>query len=156
MTLLPLFERLGQTWPGIFLRDSTLAFALTEAVHLIALSLLGGVVATIGLSAAGIGLSRDWAVALARSLRPLFLIALALVILSGTGLVAAGPYKYYTNAVFWWKLSLLPVAVLIYAGLDYRLSATGQATALGSRAIALLLILVWLAVAIAGRLIGLI
>ncbi len=156
MSLLPLFEALGNSPPGLFLKDSTAAFALTEAAHLVGLSLLGGIVATVGLSGSGILLSPNWAAAFAHALRPIFLVSLFVVLLSGIGLVAAGPYKYYTNPVFWVKLSLLGTALIGYALLDRKLTRQDVLTAIGWRIAAILVVLLWLAVAIAGRVIGLI
>ena len=153
--MLALFEALGRTAPGEFLRDSTLAFALTEAAHLLALSLIGGVVAAIGFSTAGVVVRRDLAPDLARALRPVFWIALVLVVVSGIGLVSAGPYKYYSNPVFWVKLQLLLGAVLTYLLVDYAVSG-GKVERWQWRIVALPFLVVWLAVAVAGRLIGLI
>jgi hypothetical protein len=156
MSLLPLFDALGRTGAGQFLRHYTLAFALTEAVHLIALSLIGGIVTAIGLAAAGILIRRDTAPAFGRALRPLFVGALAVVILSGLGLVAAGPYKYYSNPVFWVKMWLLLAAILAYAVLDRRLAGPAALRGFGWRLWGVLLIALWLGVAMAGRGIGLI
>jgi hypothetical protein len=156
MSLLPLFEALGRTGVGQFLRHYTLAFALTEALHLIALSLIGGIVTAVGLGAAGILVSRDSAAAFGRSLRPLFVGALLTVILSGLGLVAAGPYKYYSNPVFWVKMWLLLGAILGYAALDRRLARAGALPGVAWRIGSVLLLLLWLSVAVTGRGIGLI
>ena len=155
MSLLPLFEALGRTPAGEYLRASTLAFALTEAVHLIALALIGGIVAVVGLSGAGLFVPRAWASALTVSLRPLFLGATTAVILSGLGLVAAGPYKYYSNPVFWIKLDLLAGALILYAIIDRSL-ARRMDDRWYWRAGAFMLPVLWLSVAIAGRAIGLI
>jgi hypothetical protein len=156
MSVLSLFEALGETALGQFLKDSTIAFALTEAGHLIALSLLGGIVAAVGLSASGILLSREWAAPLAKALRRAFVLALLVVILTGTGLVAAGPYKYYTNPVFWVKIGLLAVALIAYVGLDRALARPGKGARIGVRILGGIVVLLWLLVAIAGRGIGLI
>ena len=153
--MLKLFDALGHTPVGEFLRESTLAFALTESLHLIALSVIGGVVGTVGLSASGIMAQRDWARPLADSLRPLFLAALVAVAVSGLGLVAASPRKYYTNPVFWAKLELLAIAILAYALLDRHLARAGRDRWYW-RGAALAVVAAWLSVAIAGRLIGLI
>ena len=153
MSLLTLFEALGNSTPGLFLRHSTLAFALTETVHLLALSLLGGIVAAVGLSSAGIVIRPDWARDLADALRRLFFVALVVVVLSGVGLVAAGPYKYYTNPVFWVKLTLLGVAFIAYLLLDRRLKGASSTGLLFS---GIGVVALWLSVAIAGRAIGLI
>lgn len=159
MSLVPLFEALGRSAPGLFLRASTPAFAATEAIHLIALSLVGGIVTVVLLATAGILLARPDAPSLAKALRPLMIGALATVIVTGGMLVAAGPFKYYTNPVFWWKMALLILAIAGYATVDRRLVAAGGSPALPSirwRVGAVALLPLWLSVAIAGRMIGLI
>ncbi len=50
-----------------------------------------------------------------RQLQPFYRGALVLVAISGMMLVAAGPYKYYTNPLFPLKLGLLVVAVTLHA-----------------------------------------
>jgi hypothetical protein len=156
MSLLPLFEALGRSAPGVFLRDSTLAFALTEALHLLALSLVGGIVTVTCFGTAGVLIGRAQAAALGRGLRPLFAGALLFVVATGLLLVAAGPYKYYSNPVFWVKMDLLAIAVMGYVLLDRRLARSPTLPGAGWRLWALALAGLWLSVAIAGRAIGLI
>ena len=50
-----LFVALGETPLGLFMRDSSWAFATTESAHLLALAVVGGAVTLLGLAALGLG-----------------------------------------------------------------------------------------------------
>ncbi len=138
------FIWLGNTWVGQYLAGSTAAFAATEAFHIIALSLVGGAVLVADLAVLGVVLKRPRVEALLPQLRSLFLVGLFGVVVSGVLLVAAGPYKYYMNPLFPLKLLLLAAALVA----QYFLRR--------SRWLAALSLLLWTAVVIAGRWLGLI
>lgn len=153
MSLLDAFLWLGETPPGLFLKGSTFAFAMTESAHLLGLALLGGTVLATDLAALRV-LFRDTPARLvAQGASATFWIALALVATSGVLLVAAGPYKYFTNPLFPLKLGLLTVALGLQIGLLVGLGrdAVGWGRVLGASSL-----LFWLATLIAGRWLGLI
>ena len=99
--------------------------------------------------------------ALARSLFPFFLIGLGGAVATGVLLVAAGPMKYYTNALFPLKLGALAAALAIhlaiYPGLIFVRESGGFIIRRHIGALlATLSILLWFGVAILGRWLGLI
>lgn len=149
------FMWLGRTGAGVALQQSTAAFAATEAVHIIALSLVGGAILAADLTVLGAVLKRTAPHAVFAQLRALYRLGLILVAASGVLLVAAGPYKYYTNPLFPVKLALLGIALALQAilsrGLE-REAIAGRA----ARRMAAASLLVWTAVVIAGRWLGLI
>jgi hypothetical protein len=153
MSLEPLFVWLGQTPPGVFLAKSTAAFAATETLHLISLAVLAGAVLIVDLSTLRLVLRTSPAGAVARSLNPVLLSALGAIAVSGVLLVAAGPLKYYTNAIFPLKLTALAVAVLVQAGVYWALQhdRQGWAKVLAGGSLAL-----WFTVIVLGRWLGLI
>jgi hypothetical protein len=89
----------------------------------------------------------------AKSLVPVLLSALAVIVVSGVLLVAAGPLKYYTNAIFPVKLATLAVAVVVKPGRHAALTRSRLGLARGLAAVSLAL---WLSVIILGRWLGLI
>jgi hypothetical protein len=149
------FMWLGRTSAGVALQQSTAAFAATEAVHIIALSLIGGTILVTDLTVLGTVLKSTAPHAVFRQLRTLYLSALVLVAISGVLLVSAGPYKYYTNPLFPVKLALLVIAAALHAALSRRLvrrpSPDGTARKLAAASL-----VVWTSVVIAGRWLGLI
>ena len=150
-----IFIWLGNTAPGLFLAGSTAAFAATESVHIVALAVVGGVVLAADLAVLGIVLKRASTPAVLGQLRWLFTGALLLVAVSGVLLVAAGPYKYYTNPLFPLKLVLLAVALIVQFVLQRRLRVRGSADH-AARLLAVASLVLWTAVVVAGRWLGLI
>lgn len=155
MFLYDFFVWLGDTAIGSYLNRSTTAFAATESLHIIALSLVGGAVLITHLAALGLALRPLSPATVVRNLQPIAYIGLVFVTLSGLLLVAAGPFKYYTNPLFPVKLVLLVAALVTYTWLTRRL-ARGDGTSGATRAVALTSLLLWTGVVVAGRWLGLI
>jgi hypothetical protein len=149
------FIWLGQSAPGQFLKDSTVAFAVVESFHILGLAILGGAVLITDLAALGVLVRRVPAGDVARSLTPVFWSGLVAMAVSGVLLVSAGPFKYYTNPLFPWKLGLLAVALIVQVALQLRLARCGAST-LEINALAAGSLALWLTVAILGRWLGLI
>jgi hypothetical protein len=151
-----LFLWLGHTPVGLYMRDSTNGFAAVEAVHLLGLALLGGVVVLLSLGALQVAVAGQTPGATARGLYPVFLGALAVMLLSGVLLVASKPLRYFLSAPFRWKIALLAAGVGLYLYLTRRLTRSDPAAAArADQALAVLLLVLWLGVGLAGRLIGL-
>ncbi|HEY0686117.1 MAG TPA: DUF6644 family protein [Steroidobacter sp.] len=155
MFLYDFFVWLGETAIGSYLAQSTAAFATTESIHIIGLSLVGGAVLITHLAALGVALNALAPVTIVRNLQPLAYLGLALVTISGLLLVAAGPFKYYTNPLFPVKLVLLVAALGTHTWLTRRL-ARGHGASGATRALALTSLLLWTGVVVAGRWLGLI
>ena len=150
------FLWLGHTPVGVYMRDSTNGFATVETTHLLGLALLGGVILLLGLGALNVAVAGETPAATARSLRPVFALALTAMLASGVLLVASKPLRYFLSPPFRWKIALLVVGVGLYAALDRRLTRPGTGAATRSdRRLAFLLLLTWFGVGLAGRLIGL-
>jgi hypothetical protein len=150
-----LFIWLGTTAPGLFLAGSTAAFAATESAHIVGLAVVGGVVLISDFAALGFVLRNTSPGDVVRQLRVLYVGALVLVAASGVLLVAAGPYKYYSNPLFPLKLGMLVVALVLQWRLSRRISLRdGRDRA--TRALAIASLTVWTGVVIAGRWLGLI
>lgn len=155
MFLYNLFVWLGETAVGSYLNQSTAAFAATQSLHIIALSLIGGAILISHLAALGLLLRPLAPNIVARNLQPVVYVGLMLVVISGVLLVAAGPLKYYTNPLFPLKLALLVAALVANYSLT-RLLSRGQAAATATRAAALTSLLLWSGVVVTGRWLGLI
>ena len=151
-----LFLWLGHTPLGVYMRDSTNGFAAVEAVHLLGLAALGGVVLLFSLSVLGVARLSETPAGAARGLYPLFLTALGVMLATGVLLVASKPLRYYLSDAFRVKAALLALGVALYLYLDRRITARAVDTsASGDRALAATLLALWLGVGLAGRFIGL-
>jgi hypothetical protein len=151
MSLLNLFQWLGQTSLGVFLQQSTWAFAVVEIVHLIALAGLGGAILLVDLKLLGIGFRSQPATRLARELSPVLWASLILIVASGLLLLVAEPLKCYYNPAFRLKMLFLFAAVSFYFTLHRRVL---DARAGASKPAAVLSLVLWLGVGLSGRAIG--
>jgi hypothetical protein len=149
----------SHTWLSLYMQKVTWGFAMVEVVHLLALTILGGVVLIVNLRLLGLGLKRQPVAVVSRSLHPLLLMSLIAIVLSGALLVATDPMKYYENIAFWIKIRLLVAAIMLHAGLQlWATNARNQSdrVPLWAKSTAMLSLLLWLGIGIAGRAIGLI
>lgn len=151
------FAALGHSAPGRFLAASTPAFAAVQSLHLLGLAGVGGAAIILDLAAVGLIFRKADLSRLARGLFGVFVTALAIMVISGTLLVSAGPTKYLLNALFGPKLAVLALAVtvhlLLYPVTLRRLSPARLATA---RALGAISLIAWPTVAVIGRWVGLI
>lgn len=146
----------GHTPVGVYMRDSTNGFATVETIHLLGLALIGGVILLLSLSALNVAVAGDTPAGTARTLRPVFAVALTAMLASGVLLVASKPLRYFLSAPFRWKIALLVAGVAFYAWLDRRLTGgSAGAPARTERGLAISLLIIWFGVGLAGRLIGL-
>lgn len=158
MSLESLFLALGRAPFAQAERQSTLLFALTQSAHVIGLALLGGSMLVGGAAALGLiwpGAARE---AAWRGLLPTALAGFWIAVVSGVLLVSAGPLKYYTNPVFFWKMGLIALSLGLTAlvSLRARRVAAGAAFSAPWRLAIGAALAGWLAVVLAGRAIGLV
>lgn len=151
------FEALAHSPIGHFTQTSQWAFAVIEMVHLVALAALGGSVLLLDLRLLGLTLKGESAAVLSRDLGRILLISLSLMILSGIGLLSEEALKCYYSPAFRWKMALLTAAVVFYFTVHRRTALRARAAVpLSQRVVAIVSLLLWLGVGIAGRAIGLI
>lgn len=151
-----LFRAYAHSTLGQALRRSTWTFAIVEVVHLLALAVLGGVVLVTVAAALGLGRARRPVAATVLGLRPVFLGGLVTLLVSGALLVGTNPMKYYFNDAFRAKMLLL---VLALAATFWLAQQAGHARERGPlvalRIAAAVSLILWVGVALGGRLIGL-
>lgn len=153
--LLPFFQWCESLWLGQFVVNSNWLFPVIEAVHLLALSVLGGAVLVVDLRLLGLGLKHRSASELWRAARPWMIGALGMMIATGVPLFLSEPIKCYYNDSFWVKMTTLPIAIAF--AFTIRSRATSDAvrnTARRQMLVGALSIALWLTVAAAGRWIG--
>jgi len=153
-----LFEALAHSSLGRFMQTSQYAFAVTERVHLLALAALGGSVLFLDLRLLGITLRSESVAVMSRDLGRILLGSLTVMILSGIGLLSEEAMKCYYSPAFRWKMALLDTAVTFCFTVHRRtaLHAGTTTVSLQQRAVAVVSLLLWLGVGVAGRAIGLI
>jgi hypothetical protein len=161
--LLPFFEWCETLWLGRAVVGSLWLFPVIEAVHLLALSVLGGAILVVDLRMLGFGLKNRSVVELARDARPWLIGALVAMIATGLPLFLSEPIKCYYSPAFWVKMYTLAIA-LTYTFTIRRRVTTRESADTSEKAVrntarrqmlaGALSIALWVTVAAAGRWIG--
>ncbi len=152
--LYALFESFEQTPIGDGIKQSVWIFPAIEAVHLLALALLGGAVLMLDLRLLGIGLTTQSPSVIERQTRPWLIGAVSVMIATGIPLFLSEALKLYDKEAFWVKMSALIVVLVYTFAVHGPFARRDPALGALSRTIAGVSIALWLMVAIAGRWIG--
>jgi hypothetical protein len=155
--LFGLFQWIEHSWLGTSVNNSLWAFAAIEAVHLLALAVIGGAVLIVDLRLLGFGLRRQPVAQLARDAEPWLRVSLLGMILTGVPLMASlAASKYYVNDAFWVKMVFLFLAIVYTFTVRRRVIYMDEARLNGAlaKAVAIVSVLLWSGVGIAGRGIG--
>ena len=123
----PFFLWLESTAFSTWMREepSIWAFPMILAVHTIGMALIVGIGVALDLRILGVG--RDVPI---REMRRFFVpmwIGLWLNVVSGLALLAAYPTKALTNPVFYTKLTLIAIALVLFQAIRRRLFRDGEA-----------------------------
>ena len=154
--LLPFFEWCETLWLGRAVVGSLWLFPVIEAVHLLALSLLGGAILIVDLRMLGFGLTHRPVAEIARSARPYLIAAVLGLIVTGIPLFLSEPTKCYYSTAFWVKMSGLALALPFTFLLRNRVALREPVrnSARLQMLVGALSIALWVTVAAAGRWIG--
>lgn len=154
--LLPFFQWCETLWLGRFVVESLWLFPVIEAIHLLALSVLGGAVLIVDLRMLGFGLKNRAVAQIARNAKPWLIGALTGLIATGIPLFLSEPTKCYYSPAFWVKMNTLAIALIFTFAIRNRvaLSEPVRNTARRQMLVGALSIALWLTVAAAGRWIG--
>ena len=153
----PFFTWLEQSWLGTSVNNSLWAFAVIESVHLLALAVIGGAVLLVDLRLLGLGLRRQSVAQVARDAEPWLVGSLLCMILTGVPLLASlAASKYYVHDAFWAKMLFFGLAILFTFTIRRKVIYMDDArvSPAVSKAVAIVSVLLWSGVGIAGRGIG--
>jgi hypothetical protein len=148
---------LNETSPSVYLRESELAFPLTEAIHLLGLGISVGTVLWVDLRLLGLAMRRERVTDVIDRLERWAAVGFGVMLVSGLLLFLGKPENYYTTTAFRIKILLLPLAGLnvlffhkrVYPSIaqwDQAAVAPWQGRMVGSASVVL-----WLAIIILGR-----
>jgi hypothetical protein len=153
MDLYAQFAAVEATALGTQIKESLWLFPAIEAVHLLALALLGGSLLMLDLRLLGVGLTLVPTSQVERGSRPWLVAALATMIISGVLIGISEALKLYDKQAFWVKMAALLAAVLFTFAVKHP-AARRDVTGLKAKTLATASIALWLTVALAGRWIG--
>jgi hypothetical protein len=152
MTTLHVFQWLDTTMIGNTIRDSTYIFPVVEVFHLFGLTLLLGTLTITDLRILGLGMRRQSIAEVASQLAPWTIWGAVVTIASGILLFLSEAMKCYANAAFPWKMWMLLAGVLLYLFVQLPITRKNSRTNPALlRAVAVLSLLFWYGVAVAGR-----
>jgi hypothetical protein len=155
--LLPLFEWMEALSFSTFLRESAVITALINVVHLLALVVLAGSVLMVDLRLFGRGTSTQPLAQVAGEARPWTIGALLVLLVTGIPQLMSTAIKQYYSPYFWFKMSVLVVALLFTFTLKHRFTQgdDGRTSPMWGKVFGTASIALWTGVAVPGRLIGL-
>ena len=152
-----LFQWIEHSALGTSVNNSVWAFAAFEAVHLLALAVIGGAVLIVDLRTLGWVLPRQSVSSVAREAQPWLVWSLIAMFITGIPLMASLAYsKYYHNGAFRLKMLFLAAAIGFTFTIRRKiaLGAPELAESTMARAAAAVSVLLWSGVGIMGRGIG--
>jgi hypothetical protein len=156
MDLLPFFQALEAGPIGQVMKDKPATFATVEAVHLLALAVLGGAVFTCDLRLLNVLLRDVPSKVVNDAAHKWFRGSLIVLLVTGFFMLAGVATKCYSNDYYWIKMSALAIGIL-FAFLIRKPLLAGDHTHLKPitlKLVGLASMSVWFTVAASGRWIG--
>jgi hypothetical protein len=137
-------------------RASTWLFAVTQALHLVAITTFIGAILIVDLRLLGWGPVRQSRAGLARSAQRVLLWAGLAVLATGIPQFTANALSYSRSPIFAFKMYLLAATLVFTATLRRRVAVAdeGRLPSWLSRAVGAVSLALWMSVTISGRLIA--
>ena len=154
--LLPFFGWMETTLFGVIGKTWGAAFAIVEAFHLLAMALLGGAVLVSDGRLLGLCFTDLPNQAVQDQAHRLFVMALALILLTGVFMACGVAMKIYYLNVFWYKMLALATGILFVFFIKRPMLRVDIDTLNPwvLRAVAIASLMVWFTMAATGRWIG--
>jgi hypothetical protein len=156
MDLVQYFQAIADSSLSQAISTSTWAFAVTESVHLLALSVIGGAVLIVDLRLLGFGLRRQTIEAVAREAQPWLVGSLAVMLVTGVLLFVSEPIKCFYSTPFRVKMLCLLLGSLFAFTVRRKVTQAGEGRVrpIWLKIVALVSLSLWFGVGAGGRWIG--
>lgn len=151
MNLIALSRWLESTPLSQVIQTTSWAIPGIQVIHILCLATLFALALNLSLRVAGRGLARESSRALAERLLPAMGICLVVLLLSGSLLIIAEPSRTITNRIFYIKMILLVAAIVLTLWLAKVARREPEKPSLLHVALAVLCMLVWTGIIVAGR-----
>ena len=142
---------LGSSGLSQLIQTTSWAIPAIQVVHILCLATLFALALNLALRVAGRGLAAEPLASLAGRFVPTIWICLAGLFVSGALLIVAEPFRTITNPVFYLKMSLLVVAIVLTLWLASVARRQSEAPRPIHVAVATVSMLVWAGIVVAGR-----
>jgi hypothetical protein len=156
MTLLSYFEALEASPIGVFVKDQAATFAIIEAVHLMALALLGAAVVSSDLRLLNVVMKDIPSNKVTDQAHRWFKVALVAMLVTGFFMLAGVATKCYHNPFYWAKMITLGIGIVFVFAVRAPLLRKdhAQLNPWTLKLVALASLSIWFLVAASGRWIG--
>jgi cyanate permease len=156
MTLLSYFEALEASPIGVFVKDQAATFAIIEAVHLMALALLGAAVVSSDLRLLNVVMKDIPSNKVTDQAHRWFKVALVAMLVTGFFMLAGVATKCYHNPFYWAKMIALGIGIVFVFAVRAPLLRKdhAQLNPWTLKLVALASLSIWFLVAASGRWIG--
>jgi succinate dehydrogenase hydrophobic anchor subunit len=150
-SIFPFFKWLDSTIVNKTINNSNWLFPAIEGVHIVALAMLLGAVIVLNLRVLNVGFRSVSASRLERELAPWLLCSLVAILISGALLFASEAVKSFYSNPFRIKILLLVTAIVFHYTIGRRVISADRMNPWLSKPAALLAIVLWVSVGLAGR-----
>ena len=157
MTSTDFYHSVTSTAFSQFIQTTHGMIASIQMVHITCLACVFALGLAVALKLAGGGFDSESLDSLSRRFVPAIWIFVALLLVSGALLIIAEPVRSLPKPVFYIKMALVVLAIIMtsaIAGWARRSQRRAGATALVGKAVAVVYMLVWCSIIIAGRMIA--
>ena len=115
------FQWFERTSLSVVINESLWAFAVVEAVHLLALAVIGGAVLAVDLRLLGLAFQKQRVGEIARVMQPWLIWSLIGMLVTGFVLfISLAASKYYVHDYFWVKMYFLAAAIVFSFTIRHR------------------------------------
>lgn len=150
-----IFQAIQNSSIAVSLGQAPLIFGiLAQLFHIAGLVLVLTSILLVNLRLLGVGLTHFTAPQLANYTKPFVITGLAFLVLSGVFMLAPSAALYEPNPAFWFKMKLFVVALVIQYSLYRKVAAAENPQRWLAIFTAIISILLWFGVGLAGRAIG--
>jgi hypothetical protein len=148
------FQWAESSWWGTFVRESTMGFAIASVFLLFGITLLLGGIFFMSLRMLGLVMADRPLSEVAAGFRTWTLVGLVLTLLAGPTMAAATALRYYDSPAFWLEQELLLGAIIFHFAVYDRISRRDDVKPALRAFAAILALVLWFGVGVAGRAIG--
>jgi hypothetical protein len=150
--LLPFFKWSDTSWVGLTVRSSRLYFPIIETLHLLALTMLFGAIFMLNLRLCGLVMKNLPVQQVSRDLSPWLMGSLIAILATGYALFSSEAMKCYSSEPFQAKMLFLFAAIAYHFTIFRKLTNRDrEPKRLWGATAALVSIVLWLGVGLAGR-----
>ncbi|HWN83650.1 MAG TPA: DUF6644 family protein [Vicinamibacterales bacterium] len=151
------FQWLERTSLSVSINESLWLFAVIEAVHLVALAVIGGAVLAVDLRLLGFAFQKQRVAEIAKVMQPWLIWSLIGMLVTGFVLfISLAASKYYVHDYFWVKMYFLAAAIVFSFTIRHRviMGDDARANSAFAKLVALVSLFLWSGVGLAGKAIG--